>query len=82
MNSMLLEFDLLLLIFVLMVAYAGFEGTMRVFVYLNLLFKTFLIEIQKWFMKRKMKRQLDIDYEQFQKDLEELRNAKRNHDKD
>jgi hypothetical protein len=82
MNPVLLEFDILLLILLLMIAYAGVEGTLRVFVYFELLIKIFIIDIQKWFLKRKLKRQLDIDYAKFYKEMEELKNAKGHSDKE
>ena len=82
MNPVLLEFDILLIILVGMIAYAGMEGTLRVFVYFELLLKIFYIEIKKWILKRKLKRQLDIDYVAFQKELEEIKNAKRNSNKE
>jgi hypothetical protein len=64
-----------------MIAYAGIEGTLRVFQYLELLVKTFVIEIKKFFLKIKLKRQLDKDYKYFQERLKEIKdNAKRNND--
>jgi len=64
-----------------MISYAGIEGTLRVFQYLELLVKTFVIEIKKFFLKIKLKRQLDIDYKYFQERLKEIKdNAKRNNE--
>lgn len=81
MSPFLLEFYILFIIILMMIAYAGTEGTLRVFQYLELLVKTFVIEIKKFFLKIKLKRQLDKDYKYFQKRLKEIKdNAKRNND--
>jgi len=81
MSPFLLEFYILFIIILMMIAYAGIEGTLRVFQYLELLVKTFVIEIKKFFLKIKLKRQLDKDYKYFQERLKEIKdNAKRNND--
>jgi hypothetical protein len=54
-----------------MVAYAGFEGTMRVFTYLDLQLRYFIIQTQMKFLGWKLKRQIIKDtksYEKFLKD--------------
>lgn len=48
-----------------MIAYAGFEGTMRVFVYLELQIKYAYIRIIMYFMGRKLRRQLNITRRDF-----------------
>jgi len=58
----------------LMIAYAGFEGTMRVFAYLDLQMKFIPIKIRMNYMKWNMKRQLDKDRNYILKELE--KNAK------
>jgi|DEB0MinimDraft_6_1074348.scaffolds.fasta_scaffold165011_2 hypothetical protein len=58
----------------LMIAYAGFEGTMRVFAYLDLQMKFIPIKIKMNYMKWNMKRQLDKDRNYILKELE--KNAK------
>jgi len=58
----------------LMIAYAGFEGTMRVFAYLDLQMKFIPIKIKMNYMKWSMKRQLDKDRNYILKELE--KNAK------
>lgn len=65
MNSILLEFYFLIAIILLMIAYAGFEGTMRVFVYLELQIKYAYIRIIMYFMGRKLRRQLNITRRDF-----------------
>ena len=51
-------FYLLVLIVLLMIAYAGFEGTMRVFAYLDLQLKFLVVRIRMYFMGRKLRKQL------------------------
>ena len=81
MSPFFLEFYILFIIILMMISYAGTEGTLRVFQYLELLVKTFVIEIKKFFLKIKLKRQLDKDYKYFQERLKEIKdNAKRNND--
>ena len=58
----------------LMIAYAGFEGTMRVFAYLDLQMKFIPIKIKMNYMKWNLKRQLDKDRNYILKELE--KNAK------
>jgi hypothetical protein len=66
----LFEFYALIVIVMLMIAYAGFEGTMRVFVYIELQIKYAYIKFIMWRMGRKLKRQLDIDTEKFLKEYD------------
>ena len=79
MNSILLEFYLLIVIIMLMIAYAGVEGTMRVFTYIELQIKYQYIMFITWRIKRKLKRQLDMDTKHILKSLE---NAKKSNEKD
>jgi hypothetical protein len=67
----LLGFYVTIIILGLMVAYAGFEGTMRVFTYLDLQLRYFIIQTQMKFLGWKLKRQIIKDtksYEKFLKD--------------
>ena len=57
-----------------MIAYAGFEGTMRVFAYLDLQIRYIPIKIKMELMKRTLKKQLDKDRDYLLKRIEE--NAK------
>lgn len=52
-----------------MVAYAGIEGTLRLFLYCDLQFKFLMIQIRRYFFEIKLRRQLTF----IRKDL----NAKR-----
>lgn len=78
MASFLIEFYFLMAIFLLMVAYAGFEGTMRVFTYIELQIKYAYVRIQMWQMKRKLKSQLTVETKKF---IEEY-DAKRKNNQD
>lgn len=62
----------------LMIAYAGFEGTMRVFTYIDLQIKYQYIMFIMWRMRRKLKKQLDLDTENI---LNRLENAKKSNEK-
>lgn len=79
MNPILLEFYLLFSIILLMIAYAGFEGTMRVFAYIELQIKYQYIMLLTWRMRRKLKRQLDTDLKYI---LERIENAKKSNEED
>lgn len=62
-------------ILLLMIAYAGFEGTLRVFTYLELQIKYAYVRILMWNMKRKLKAQLTADTEQFIKEYDAKRKS-------
>jgi hypothetical protein len=55
-----------------MIAYAGIEGTMDVFVYLNLQLRLVYINFRKEIMKFKLKRGLDKMRNNYLKELEKL----------
>ena len=55
-------------IILLMIAYAGVESTMNLFVYINLQLRYIPLRVRIEFMKRKLKKQLDRDVKQFMKD--------------
>lgn len=61
-------------IIALMVAYAGVEGTMRVFYYLDLQLRFAYIRIRMHLMANKLKRQLVKDTNNYKKLIEELKN--------
>jgi len=61
-------------IIVLMIAYAGFENTIKLFAYIDLQLRFVLIRMKMEIMKRKLKRQLDIDKEELFKRIDQ--NAK------
>lgn len=61
-------------IIILMVAYAGVENTLRLFEYINLQIRFLPLRIRMELMRRKLKRQLDIDKEELFKRIDQ--NAK------
>jgi len=60
MESSLISLYLCMFILIGMIWYAGIEGTMRVFVYLELQIKYLWIRIQMYFMKRRLEKQLGM----------------------
>ena len=61
-------------IIVLLIAYAGFENTMRLFAYIDLQLRFIPLRIRMEYMKRKLRKQLFIDREELLKKVKE--NAK------
>lgn len=51
---------LCIVIILLMIAYAGIEGTLRVFVYLDLMLRYSLVRIKMYFMKKKLEKELMV----------------------
>lgn len=60
MQPSLISLYLTMIILVGMIWYAGLEGTMRVFTYIELTIKYQFIRLQMYFMRRKLERQLGI----------------------
>jgi len=60
-------------IIALMVAYAGVEGTMRVFYYFDLQLRYAYVRIKMYLMAKKLKRQLVKDTNNYKKLIEELK---------
>lgn len=54
----MITFYLLVLILILMIAYAGVDGTMRVFTYLDLSIKYAIVRVRMYFMGRRLRKQL------------------------
>ena len=69
----MVAFYLTVLIFACMVWYAGLEGTMRVFAYLDLQMRHLGIQMQMKWMGWKLKRQLVKDTTEFEKFLKEYK---------
>ena len=67
----MIGFYLTVAIVILMVAYAGVENTRNLFIYINLHLRYFPIKIKMEMMKRKLRRQLDIDREELMKRITE-----------
>ena len=72
----MVAFYLTVLILTCMIWYAGLEGTMRVFTYLDLQLRYFGIKVQMWRMKRQLENQLDLPPTHFSAIFEEIRNDK------
>jgi hypothetical protein len=62
--------------FLILVAYAGYEETMRLFSYADLQIRYAFIKLQMKFMERKLKRQLIKDTTNFEKFLKEYKNER------
>ena len=54
----MITFYLLVLILILMIAYAGVDGTMRVFAYLDLSIKYAIVRVRMYFVGRRLRKQL------------------------
>jgi len=67
----MLAFYLMVLIVVGMVLYAGYEGTIRVFAYLDLELRFTWVKFRLWMMRRKLKQQLLKDLPEFNKLMKE-----------
>ena len=72
-TSSLLGVYILLIIILLMIAYDGVEGTLRVFVYFDLQFKYAIVRIRMFFVERKLKKRLLKDTEYYTKLIKEIK---------
>jgi len=66
-------FYFLVLFFLALVVYAGFDATLRLVAYLDLKYRYQIIKLQMWFMKRKLEKQLNLpnkDWNDFIKEME------------
>ena len=66
-------FYFLMLFFLVLVAYAGFDSTLRLIAYLDLKYRYQIIKLQMWFMKKRLERQLNLpnkDWSDFIKKME------------
>ena len=72
----MVAFYLTLIIFICMIWYAGLEGTMRVFAYMDLQVRYIGIQAQMKWMSWRLKRQLIKDTSNFEKFLKEYRNER------
>ena len=66
-------FYFLVIVFTILVAYAGFESTLRLITYLDIKYRYQIIKIQMWFMKKRLERQLNLpnkDWNDFIKEME------------
>lgn len=72
----MLAFYLTLTIFLFMIWYAGWEGTMRVFAYIDLEFRYLGVKYQMWKMKRKLEKDLHLPPTKFSTIFEDIKNGK------
>jgi hypothetical protein len=72
----MVAFYLTVFIFACMVWYAGLEGTMRVFAYLDLQMRLVGVQAQMKWMRWKLKRQLIKDTTDFQNFLKEYKDER------
>ena len=64
----MLLFYLLIVTFAILIAYAGYEETMRLVSYLDLLIKYQIIKVRMYFMRRRLRHTLNLDHIQLIKD--------------
>ena len=64
---------LVILIIICMIAYAGVEGTLRLFAYMDLELRFTWVKFRLWMMKRKLRKQLGLPPTNFSKLQEDLK---------
>ena len=67
----------LIVCFILLVAYAGMEETIRLFAYIDLVIRYQWIKFKMFLMKRKLEQQLIKDLPDYNKLIKELKNDHR-----
>jgi len=72
----MLAFYLMVLIVIGMVLYAGYEGTMRVFVYLDLSLRYAWVRFRMYLMARKLKSQLLSETAEYKNLIKEIKDGK------
>lgn len=75
--SSLLGVYFFLVIILLMIAYGGVEGTLRVFAYLDLQFRFAIVKIRMFFLERKLRKRLLKDTEDYTKLIKEINDDQR-----
>lgn len=63
-------FYLLVLTFIALVAIGGFDATLRLVAYIDLLFRYQIVKVKMWVMMKKLESQLAIDHNSLIKKLE------------
>ena len=58
----MIGFYLVILIVICMIWYAGYEGTMRLFQYIDLELRYLIVRVRMHFLKKKLERQLRKDF--------------------
>ena len=72
-TSSLLGVYIFLIVILLMIAYDGVEGTLRVFAYFDLQFKYAIVKIRMFFIERKLRKRLLKDTEYYTKLIKEIK---------
>jgi hypothetical protein len=70
----MLGFYFLFLVLICLIAYGGYENTMRLFAYIDLQIRFAWVRLRMYFMMRKLKRQLDKQNLEYQKLIKEYTN--------
>lgn len=65
------EFYLLIFVLIFMVWYAGFEGTMRLFRFIDLQLQYAVVRIKMWWIKKRYEKELKLPLKNLKKILEE-----------
>mgnify|MGYP001166753836 FL=1 len=76
-TSSLIGLYVAILVVLLMIAYGGVEGTLRVFAYLDLQFRFAIVRIRMFFIERKLRRRLLKDTEDYTKLIKEIKDDQR-----
>jgi hypothetical protein len=72
----MLTFYLLVAILIAMIWYAGYEGTMRVFQYIELEIKYAWVKFRMWQMKRQLEKDLNLPASNFSALIKDINNGK------
>ena len=64
----MLLFYLLIVTFGLLVAYAGYDATMRLVAYADLTIRYQIIQVRMYFMRRRLLKSLNLDLQQLKKE--------------
>ena len=72
-TSSLIGIYIAILVILLMIAYGGVEGTLRVFAYLDLQFRFAIVRIRMFFLERELRRRLLKDTEDYTKLIKEIK---------
>ena len=72
-TSSLLGVYIFLIVILLMIAYDGVEGTLRVFAYLDLQFRYAIIKVRMFLIERKLRKRLLKDAEYYTKLIKEIK---------
>jgi hypothetical protein len=76
MEINLLGVYLTLFIFCCLLAYGGFESTMRLFAYIDVSLRYFWVRLRMFFMKRDLEKRLDLPRSSFIKEMGDILNGK------